>query len=412
MHFLFIALLILISFAGCGPAASSKPPERLPKVLIASADTIVPPDSIRTKTEYDFLLYTGLEKLNAAPGTKSVLFNKDGSLLYAMNLEGMSIYEFDRASRKIQREFRFKPTKGEGWDYETDKPIPSFEEKPVEACLSHNDRFLWVSLHNAGGVVMIPLDSSEQKHDDSLLLSGRNMPNKRIRVHYPENSSKDSFLVPLIKTGKTPKVISRTNDSRHLLVSNWHTYNVSVIRVDTAIFPHAEVISTIPVSSIPRGIAVEDGQNRSFVAIMGGASLAVINNSVWMKEKVIPVASNPRHILTDTSGHLYVSYNKLGKIACIDTETGKTLFTAKTKPQPRTLMLSKNQRFIFVTCYSSDTVEVYRIDENKFTRIASLPCSGHPVGVDIYEDDDKLEAWVCSYVNGTITVFKFNKSIK
>jgi DNA-binding beta-propeller fold protein YncE len=323
-----------------------------------------------------------------------------------MNLEGMSIYEFDQASKKVLREFKFKPTPGEGWDYETNKPISSFEEKPVEACLSHGDKILWVSLHNAGGIVPIPLDNpANTSVPDSIKKNSL----KRIRLSYPGSTQRDSFLVPLIKTGKTPKIISRTANSEHLLVSNWHSYNVSVLKVDTSVFPYARVISTIPVSSIPRGIAVEDKSNRSFVAIMGGASITVINNSVWLKEKDIQVASNPRHIVIDTSGHLFVSYNRLAKIACIDTETGKTLFTAKTAAQPRTLILSKNHKFLFVTCYSSDTVEVYKINEKSFTKIASLPCAGHPVGVDIVENNDTLEAWVCSYTTGSISVFKFKK---
>ena len=75
----------------------------------------------RTENSKDTLTepYTGIEYekkelLNAAPGTKSVLFNSDGSKLYAMNLEGMSVYEFDQPSRTITREFKFKPTKGTG----------------------------------------------------------------------------------------------------------------------------------------------------------------------------------------------------------------------------------------------------------------------------------------------------------
>jgi len=407
MRLSLFTLVFSIIFYGCDNARSTNLNLHQRRTLIASADTILPVDTLpHVLPSYSDLKYTGLEKLNAAPGTKSVLFNTDGSRLYAMNLEGMSIYEFERSSRKVLREFRFKPTPGEGWDYEKEKPIPSFEEKPVEACLTHGDKFLWVSLHNAAGIVPIPLDE----------LTSRAIPDtikkkslKRVRLYYPGSTQRDSFLIPLIKTGKTPKIISKTADNQNLLVSNWHSYNVSVLSMDTAVFPYAKVISTVPVSSIPRGIAVEDKSNRSFVAIMGGASLAVINNSVWMKEKDIEVASNPRHIVVDTSGHLFVSYNRLAKIACIDTETGKTLFTAKTKAQPRTLILSKNQKFLFVTCYSSDTVEVYKINENSFTKIASLPCAGHPVGVDIFENENKLEAWVCSYTTGSISIFKFDK---
>ncbi len=355
---------------------------------------------------YDKLEYEKVELLAAAPGTKSVLFNSTGTKLYAMNLEGMSVYEFDQPSRKVVREFKFKPTKGTGWDYVHEKPISSFQEKPVEACLSHDDKILWVSLHNAEGIVPIRVDSMEANKEkpDSIKQAV-----KKITVIYPGNPRRDSFNVPLIKTGKTPKIISRTADSKYLLVSNWHSYNVSVLEMNKDQYPFGKIIGTIPVSSIPRGIAVDDKNNRSYVAIMGGASITVINNSVWMKEADLAVASNPRHIVMDTSQRLFVSYNRLAKIACIDAVTGNTLFTASTHAQPRTIILSKNYKFIFVTCYSSDYVDVFKINETNFEKVASLPCKGHPVGVDIFENAEKLEAWVCSYSNGSISVFSFKK---
>ena len=107
---------------------------------------------------------------------------------------------------------------------------------------------------------------------------------KKLPLFIPGSIQKDSFYVPLIKTGKTPKIISRTADSKYLLVSNWHSYNVSVLEINKDEYPYGKVISTIPVSAIPRGIVVDDKNNRSYVAIMGGASIAVINNTVWMKE--------------------------------------------------------------------------------------------------------------------------------
>ncbi|MEI9912749.1 MAG: hypothetical protein WDO71_25770 [Bacteroidota bacterium] len=87
----------------------------------------------------------------------------------------------------------------------------------------------------------------------------------------------------------------------------------------------------------------------------------------------------------------------------------KHYLRAPTHAQPRTIILSKNHKFLFVTCYSSDFVEVFKINNAGFTKIASLPCKGHPVGVDVFEDNTKLEAWVCSYSNGSISVFSFNK---
>jgi DNA-binding beta-propeller fold protein YncE len=376
--------------------------------LVAGVSTTIPSSEEDTSPpilkSYFSLEYNKVELLRAAPGTKSVLFNTSGSRLYAMNLEGMSVYEFDQASRKVTREFKFKPTKGTGWDYVKDKPIPSVQEKPVEACFSHNDKILWVSLHNAEGIVPIWIDSI---YGNKKMFGDQ--PVKKVTVVYPGSTNKDSFDVPLIRTGKTPKIISKTADSKYLLVSNWHSYTVSVLELNKDQYPFGKVISTVPVSSIPRGIAVDDKNKRSYIAIMGGASIAVINNDTWKKDTIINVASNPRHIVLDTSGHLFVSYNKLAKVACIDAATGNTLFTASTHRQPRTIILSKNYKFLFVTCYSGDTVDVFKINDAGFTKIASLPCKGHPVGVDVFENDDILEAWVCSYSNGSISVFSFNK---
>lgn len=374
------------------------------QVLIIK-DTIAP----QPPKVYSELEYVKVELLQSAPGTKSVLFNSTGSKLYAMNLEGMSVYEFDQPTRKITREFKFRPTKGTGWDYVKEKPIPSFQEKPVEACFSHDDKILWVSLHNAEGIVPIWVDSFGVYSNNTGKPDKIKQTTKHITVLYPGSTNNYSFDVPLIKTGKTPKVISKTADSKFLLVSNWHSHTISILELNKDEYPFGKVISTIPVSAIPRGIAVDDKTGLSYVAIMGGASITVISNSAWMKEDEINVASNPRHIVMDSSGHLFVSYNNLAQVACIDVATGKTLFTTTTHAQPRTIVLSKNHQFLFVTCYTGDMMDVFKITETGFTKLTSLPCKGHPVGVDVFENDDTLEAWVCSYSNGSISVFSFRK---
>ena len=400
MSFIPFSIVLLVMASACQNVASERTASMNRVLKLSIIKDTFPPST----KQYDSLQYENTILLASAPGTKSVLFNSKGSKLYAMNLEGMSVYEFDQVSKKIQREFRFQPTKGIGWDYVRNKPIPSYQEKPVEACLAFNDKLLWVSLHNAEGIVPIWVDSL----DKNKIPSGDGVV-KPVKVIYPGSEKRDSFFVPLIKTGKTPKVLARTSNDQYLLVSNWHSHNVSVLKMDGQQTPFASVVSTIPTAEIPRGIVVDDRRKRSYVAIMGGASIAVINNETWKMDTILNVGGNPRHLVMDTSQRLYVSYNSLGQIACLDAETGKTLFSAATHAQPRTIVLSKNQRFIFVTCYSGDFVDVYKINSDSFTKIASLPCKGHPVGVDVYEDDNKLEAWVCSYSTGSISVFTFKK---
>lgn len=403
MQTLFYLISLFFLSTGCQNSGGTKPvgSDSSGKQPI-SADTVKPAPVPKA---YSAIEYEKKETLSAAGGTKSVIFNSTGTKLYAMNLEGMSVYEFDQASRKISREFKFTPTRGMGWDYNKSRPISSFQEKPVEACFSHGDEILWVSLHNAEGIVPIWVNDLS-KNTGTLSPEQKTKP---VKVLYPGSVKVDSFRVPLIETGKTPKVISKTADNKFLLVSNWHSRTTSVLELNKDQYPFGKVISEIPVSAIPRGIAVDDKNNKSYIAIMGGSSLNVVNNTTWKSESIMDVWSSPRHVVMDTSGHLFVSYNSLGTIACIDAASGKQLFTERTHAQPRTIVLSKNHKFIFVTCYSSDYVDVYKINADNFEKVASLPCGGHPVGVDVFENDEKLEAWVCSYASGSISIYSFKK---
>ena len=395
----------ILSFTvSCQNSGSTEPMKADTLASATIRDTVPAPPPPKPYTDIEYLKK---ELVSAAPGTKSVLFNAAGTKLYAMNLEGMSVYEFDQATRKVTREFKFTPTRGMGWDYNKSRPIASFQEKPVEACLSHDDQILWVSLHNAEGIVPIWLNDYAKNNRPAGFSSEQKT--KPVTVLYPGTAKKDSFRVPLIETGKTPKVISRTADSKFLLVSNWHSRNNSVLEMNKDQYPYGEVISTIPVSAIPRGIVVDDKNNKSYIAVMGGSTIARVDNTTWTTDSILNVWSSPRHVVMDTSGHIFVSYNSMGTIACLEAGTGKTLFTASTHSQPRTIMLSKNHKFIFVTCYTSDYVDVYKINADSFEKVASLPCGGHPVGVDVYENDEILEAWVCSYSNGAINIYSFKK---
>lgn len=397
---LFTMYILATGCQSSGSTELSHDDSMAKKLIVVDTIPVIPPPKAYTGLEYE-----KKETLSAASGTKSVIFNSKGSKLFAMNLEGMSVYEFDQATRKLTKEFKFTPTRGMGWDYNKSRPINSFQEKPVEACFSHDDEILWVSLHNAEGIVPIWVNDFS-KNKGTVDAEQKTKP---VTVVYPGSTNKDSFRVPLIETGKTPKVIAVTSDSKHLLVSNWHSRNTSVLELNKNEYPFGKVISTVKVSAIPRGVVIDNKNKKSYIAIMGGASLHVVDNNTWQTDTILNVWSSPRHVVMDTSGHIFVSYNSLGTIACLDAATGKSLFTAKTHSQPRTIMLSKNHKFLFVTCYSSDYVDVYKINDNNFEKVTSLPCGGHPVGVDIYEDDDKLEAWVCSYSNGKINIYTFKK---
>lgn len=395
----FFSVAIIIFVVGCNAEPSVEAKKNNKAITkVVSKDTPMK----ETLLEYDSLLFAQKDSLRSAAGTKSVVFNSTASKLYAMNLEGMSVYEIDEATKKITRSFKFKASKGVGWDYVTKVPVVSFQEKPVEGCLTNHDSILWVSLHNAKGIVPIHL------HEKKEWLS-TDTTKKKLYIKDVATGKKDSTYLPLIVTGKTPKVIAKTANDSFLLVSNWHSNSVSILRLNIHQYPYAQLITNIPVAAIPRGIVVDDANNKTYIGIMGSNTITVVDNKTWMKEKDIVVATNPRHIVMDDKNHLFVSYNSRAKVGCIDAATGTPLFSTTTKAQPRTIALSKNKKFLFVTCYEGNSLDVFNIQDTGFVKLYSLSCKGKPVGVDLFENNDKLEAWVCNYVGGDIKIFTFKK---
>jgi len=63
---------------------------------------------------YDTLLFERTDLLKSSSGTKSVVFNQKKTFLYALNLEGMSVYEFSCITGKVSRIFKFRRTPGTG----------------------------------------------------------------------------------------------------------------------------------------------------------------------------------------------------------------------------------------------------------------------------------------------------------
>lgn len=356
---------------------------------------------IREEETYSGLILEKSQILPSAFGVKAVLFNPEGTKLYALNLEGGSIYEFSQSEKTISKKIIFQQTKAQGLDYRTHRTISSFAEKPVEGCFSH--KILWVSFHNAGGIMPISTDFLPLSNTD------KNLSYTKAVVIDLINQRKDTISLPLIKTGKTPKVIAKTADQNNLLVSNWSSNTISLLKLNDTLAPYGKKIASFNMPSTPRGIAIDDKNNRSYITIMGGNKIIVINNKTWKVERSFIVPANPRHILAGNDSRLFVSFNASAKIACIDARTGEILFIAKTGLQPRTIVLSENQKFLFVTCYGGNSVDIFKITSRAFTRIYTLSCTGKPVGIAIYENEDKLEAWVGNYIAGNLKVFTFKK---
>lgn len=215
--FFFIALIYSNNFNYCQIKSNDKIPLQSFRKSYFDSTMIFQLD----KTPNTGIKLLHEENIKSSYGTKSIFISPDNEKVYTVNLEGMSIIEYDRQSRKKLREIEFIPTPGTGYDYQKRISIPSYQEKPVEACFIHNGKYLCISLHNAGGIVIWNLYNGK----DSIT----NSSYKEAYLIDFIKRTKTKIKLPFINTGKTPKVIAETPDDRYLFVSNWHSNNVSQI---------------------------------------------------------------------------------------------------------------------------------------------------------------------------------------
>lgn len=360
-----------------------------------------------------------VETIKVGSGVKSVILNPAGSKAYSINLEGMSVYEIDRESRKILRKLKFVPHPGKGFNYTKNVWINSYQEKPVEAHFTHNARYLWVSLHNANGIIVWDLQNSDtyiegkpykeawlyerivESPSDSISDTNSDSISHKNSTEYTKRKVKLLW----INTGKTPKIITSSPDGTYLFVSNWHSNTVSIIQIESPNRNDWIKLRDLKTGRIPRGLAVSADAKYLYVAQMGGSEISVVALDSLKKIKEIKIGRNPRHLVLDES-FMYVSLNMLAKLVKFDLSTDKFIKSVKTGRTPRTIALTKDKKIIFVVSYRGNALQAFSADDLKL--LGSWKSSVHPVGVDVYQEGDSLEVWVANYSSGTINVFTYN----
>jgi len=358
-----------------------------PKLKEKEPKTIKILKGIRLKTS---------QKLKTGLGTKSVVFDRQRKYLYAMNLEGMSIKVFDRNEKSLVKTLKFKPTRAKGYDYQKNKWFDSYAEKPVEACLTHEGRYLWISLHNAGGVVLWDLKKQKQ-------LNGKEKISAKITDYLADSSYQ--VQLPFIATGKTPKFIASTTDNKYVFVSNWHDHTVSVIDTQNENPILWKVVKQLKASGVPRGLAVSHNNEKLYVAHMGKGFISVFDIKTLELDIKKYVGATPRHLLVDNQ-FLYVSLSSPEKILKLNQDSLTLINSVKTLDDPRTISFSNDSSLIVATCYADDKIQIFGKDS--LNLLGSWESKGKPVGVDVFQQDSIVETWVCNYTNGNIKVFTFN----
>lgn len=207
--------------------------------------------------------------------------------------------------------------------------------------------------------------------------------------------TKDWKIDAAYKVGVVPKVVAVSPDNQYLLVSNWCSYDLTVISIS-----EAKVVKTIPIGAYPRGITISSDSKYAFVAQMGGSVVHKITLGSWERE-LLKVGSNPRAVVLSNDGTLlYATLNSSGRVIEFDLAKGKVTKSVKTGSAARSLDISSDGTALFVVNYMSDTIAKVRTSD--FEILQKIKACNEPIGITFEPINQRT--WVACY-GGSIKVF-------
>jgi DNA-binding beta-propeller fold protein YncE len=340
-----------------------------------------------------------VKKLDGAQAPKSVELSPDSNYAAIMNLEGCNIWIVDADSFYIRQKVEFDQTKATGWDYDLQKPIPSFAEKPVECDFSEHGKYLWVSFHNGSCVVRY---NPYSPHTDSSVVCFKTK-GQLATVKHPKGGDNSRVEMPLVPVGSTPKVIKVTPNGKLALVANWHSSSISIVTADSL-----KKIKDIKVGNgyyIPRGIAVSSNSKTAYICNMRGGTISVIDLDSLKQIKELHITPNPRHIvLSKNDSLLYVSENTGGKAIEYSIYKKKVTRSISLGSQVRTICLTPDEKYMFAAVHESNRIAV--IDMKTFKEVSSIDIF-KPMGVSVSPDGKHL--WATSYQGGWVAVYEIQE---
>jgi YVTN family beta-propeller protein len=255
---------------------------------------------------------------------------------------------------------------------------------PVEAAFSPDGRYEYVSNYSMYGPGFGPEGS-----DSCTPSSGYD------RSFVYRIDMKTLKIDRAYRVGAVPKVVAVTPDDRYVLVTNWCTWDLSVISTRKG-----KEVKRIPIGAYPRGIAVSPKGNAAYVAVMGGNNLVRVDLTRWTTSS-IPVGAGPRAAEFHPSDrYIFVSLNAEGRVAKLDLKTGTVTAKVATGSAPRSLALAADGRALYVVNYESGTVSKLRTSDMK--TLQTINACYHPIGITY--DRATRRVWVACYT-GSIRVY-------
>lgn len=263
-----------------------------------------------------------------------------------------------------------------------------FQGSPVECAFSPDGREAWVSNYQMYGKGF-----NRPGHDRADGVTKYD-PSFLYRI---DTSSLQ--ITRAIKVGSVPKYVAVTPDKSKVLVTNWASYDLSV--VDTA---RNQEVKRLRLGRFPRGIVALSNNRHAYIAVMGSMDLADVDLSTYKISWIRGVGSSPRHLCLDPKERfVYATLNGEGTVAKVDLLTRKVVKKVSTGTQPRSMTLTPDGNFLYVVNYNSNSVSQVRTSDMKVT--GTVRTNRHPIGITY--DGQTRRVWVACY-SGSIMVFQEN----
>ncbi|WP_066379052.1 peptidoglycan-binding protein [Anabaena sp. CA = ATCC 33047] len=354
---------------------------------LASAPVVTTKTQVQVKppTATTFKRSQGMKHIKTISGNispKSVVYSGNG-LFFAQNMM------YNHTITVYNRNYELVKEISDAVDlsqYGYSKVKGKYRGAPVEASFSHNGKYAWVSNYKMYG-------------------PGFNNPGSD--NCYPAQKTDKSFLYRIntetldidqvIQVGSVPKYVATSADERLILVSNWCSWDLSV--VDAV---KNQEIKRIKLGKYPRGIAVDGNSETAYVAVMGSYDIAQVSlrdfSVKWLKN----IGRSPRHLNIDPSGeYLYASLNGEGKVVKISLPQRKVIDKVFTGNAPRSMALSDDGQILYVVNYKEHTVSKVRTRDMKVLQKVNV--EANPIGITY--DPKTREVWVACY-SGNIMIFQ------
>lgn len=315
---------------------------------------------------------------------KSIVANDNG-ILFAQNMmyrHTMSVFDADGALVETI------PDAVQLSDFGISGHPGTSRGAPVEMAFSPDGKTAWVSNYSMYGKNFGPEGADVCRPEDDIGASF---------VYRVDVQARQ--VVDAVEVGAVPKYVATTPDGSTVLVTNWCTWDLSIIDAEAN-----EEVARVPLDgAYPRGIAVSPDSSTAYVAMMGSDRIVTVDLEAMQVDETTwsRPGDGPRHLVGSPDGtHLYVTNSHGGTVVKLDRSTGEVLGSVATGDQPRSMTISPNGQALYVVNYASETLVKIRAPD--MTVMQEVDTEPKPIGVT-YEPT-KRRVWVASY-DGTLQVY-------